>query len=435
MGEFVDNYLSRYELAPDELHDIAIKAEPMMGLYTYERSKGSESMTVRFTLRGPRGFSRTLAQAQQISGVKRNSEYFRYTIPYGKMEGSILFSLEELVKSEADPEYGADFLERNTEAGIAGFAQNISYQLNSVAGGSVGTATFHSAASGARPVFSLNFSTTPEAIAGLMPGDQVEISVSDGTSASHSTIAAAGLIIDRDTDNGFLQVAAISAPATAANPGGWDDTGATTYYVYRLGEMHRGVPQDTVLPWSSFIPLTRSTSELLGVNRALEAFLSGSRLLGTSENSGTFARRVKRLLAKNLARLGADRAQIGKSQTLMLHPEDWDTFEDQQSSRVGRDVEKVAVDGYEAIQVRTAQGVINTIAEPTMTKGLARLNSFKMCRIAGPTGKLINLFTYGMGNGMLRAKEGSNDAELRPYFIGAHGVGNPCAHGVFALTG
>jgi hypothetical protein len=27
---------------------------------------------------------------------------------------------------------------------------------------------------------------------------------------------------------------------------------------------------------------------------------------------------------------------------------------------------------------------------------------------------------YGMGNGMLRAKEGSNDAELRPYFIGAH---------------
>lgn len=434
MGEFVDNYLSRYELAPDELHDLAIKAQPMMGLYRYEKSKGSESMTVRFTLRGPRGFSRTLAQAQQISNVKRNSEYFRFTIPYGKMEGSILFSLEELVKSEADPEYGADFLEQNTEAGIAGFAQNICYQLNSVAGGSVGTATFHSAASGARPVFSLNFSTTPEVLAGLMPGDQVEISVSDGTNAAHTTIAAAGVIIDRDTDNGFLQVAPVSAPLTAANPGGWDDTGATTYYVYRLGEMHRGVPQDTVLPWSSFIPLTRSTSELLGVNRALDAFMSGSRLL-SGEATGTIARRAKRLLAKNMARLGADKAQVGKSQVLMMHPETWDVFEDQQNARVQRDVEKVAVDGYEAIQVRTSQGVLNCIAEPSfLDKSLARLCSFKMCRIAGPTGKLINLFTHGMGNGMLRAKEGSNDAELRPFFIGAHAVGNPVAHGIFTAT-
>lgn len=434
MGEFVDNYLSRYELAPDELHDVAIKAQPMMGLYRYEKSKGSESLTVRFTLRGPRGFARNLTQAQQISGVKRNSEYFRFTIPYGKMEGSILFSLEELVKAEADPEYGADFLEQNTEAGVAGFAQEICYQLNSVAGGSIGTATFHSAASGARPVFSLNFSASPESLAGLMPGDQVEVSASDGTSASHTTIAAAGVIIDRDTDNGFLQLAPVSAPSTAANPGGWDDTGATTYYVYRLGSMHQGVPQNTVLPWSSFVPDTRSTSELLGVNRALDAFLSGSRLLST-EATGTIARRAKRLIAKNVNRLGADRAQIGRSQTLMMNPEDWDTFEDQQSARVGRTVEPTVVDGYEAIQIRTQQGVLNVIAEPSKAKGSARLCSFKMCRITGPSGKLININSFGMGSGMLRAKEGSNDAELRPYFIGAHAVGNPCAHGIFSLTG
>ena len=433
MGEFVDNYLSRYELAPDELHDIAIKAQPMIGLYTIEKSRGSESMTVRFTLRGPRGFSRTLAQAQQISGVKRNSEYFRFTIPYGKMEGSILFSLEELAKSEADPEYGADFLEQNTESGVAGFAQNICYQLNAASGGSIGTATFHASASSPRPVFSLNFSSNPEALANIMNGDQVEISTADGTGTSDTVLAAAGVVIDRDPDNGYLQVAAVSAPTTAANPGSWDDTGATTYYVYRLGEMHAGVPENTVVPWSSYNPSTRQTTTLLGVNRGADYFLSGSRLL-TAEATGTYARRAKKLLAKNINRLGADRAQLGRSQTLMFNPEDWDTFEEQQSARVGREVDKTTIDGFETIQVRTQQGVLNVIAEPSHPKGTARLASFKLCRIATMSGQVITINGFGMGGGMLRAKEGSNDAELRPYFIGQHAVGNPAAHGQFSLA-
>lgn len=433
MGDFVTNYLSRYELEPDDLHDVAIKAQPMMGLYKYDKSRGSESATVRFTLRGPRGFSRTLAQAQQISAIKRNSEYFRFTVPYGKMEGSILFSLDELVKSEADPEYGADFLEQNTESGVAGFAQEICYQLNSLAGGAIGTATFHSAASSPRPVFSLNFSANPDQLASVMPGDQLEVSTNDGTSASHTTIAAAGVIIDRDTDSGFAQMAATTSPNTAANPGGWDDTGATTYYVYRLGAQHKGVPQDTVLPWSSYVPVTRSFTDLLGVNRALDAFLSGARLL-TAEASGTLARRSKKLVAKCANRLGADKAAIGRNQKLWLNPEEWDTFEDQQNARVGRDVEKTAVDGYEAIQIRTAIGTLDVIAEPSQPKGYMRLVSPKLLRMISPTGKLINIFSHGMGAGMLRAKEGSNDAELRPFFIGAHVVGPPHAHGIIPTT-
>jgi hypothetical protein len=35
---------------------------------------------------------------------------------------------------------------------------------------------------------------------------------------------------------------------------------------------------------------------------------------------------------------------------------------------------------------------------------------------------------------MLRAKEGSNDAEIRPFFIGAHVVGPPPAHGIIPTT-
>ncbi len=434
MGEFVNNYLSRYELEPDELHDVAIKAQPELGLYRQEKSRGSESVTVRFILRGPRGFARNLALAQQISGVKRNTEYFRYTIPYGKMEGSILFSLEELEKAEADPEYGADFLETNMESGAAGFAQELCYQINGNAGGYFGQAAFKSASSGARPVYCLDFSATPEAIAGIMPGDQVEVSTADGTGLSDTTIAAAGVVIDRDTDTGFLQLAPVSAPTVAGNPGGWDDTGGTTYYVYRLGNQQKGVPEGIVVPWSVYIPATRSTSNLFGVDRSLDAFLSGSRLL-TAEATGTFARRAKKLVAKCANRLGADKAAIGKSQILKLNPEDWDTFEDQQNARVGRDVEKVAVDGYEAIQVRTAIGTLNVIAEPSQPKGAMRLQSPKMLRFVSMRGRMINFVSYGAGGSMLYAKQGSNDFEARPFFMGQHVVGPPQAHGYIPLTG
>jgi hypothetical protein len=433
VGEFVNNYLSRWELDPDDAHDLAIKSQPLLGLYGIEKSRGSESVTVRFVLRGPRGFARTLAQAQQKSNIKRNSEYFRFTVPYGRMEGSILFSLEELVKAEADPEYGADLLDTNMESGIAGFAQEIVYQLNGTLGGSFGQATFNATASGAFPVYSLRFSSTPEVLGRLQNGDQVEVSTADGTSTSDTTLAMAGVVIDRDTDNGYLQIAPISAPSTAGNPGGWDDTGATTYYVYMLGAMQSGVPDGEVVPWSAYVPSTRSTGTLYGVNRGADAFLSGARLL-SSEATGTYARRMKKLVAKCMNRLGDTRSAIGKTQKLVLNPEDWDTFEDQQNARVGREVEKVAIDGYEAIQVRTSMGVTDVIAEPSQLKGTARLVSPKVIRLASMTGKIVNLVSFGMGNGMLVAKPSSNDFEARPFWMGQHVVGPPHAHGIFSLA-
>lgn len=432
MGSFVDNYLSRWELDPDESHDTAIKAQPLLGLYKQEKSRGSESVTVRFTLRGPRGFARNLALAQQISNNKRNSEYFRYTIPYGRYEGSILFTLEELVKAEADPEYGADLLDSNMESGIAGCAQELVYQLNGDLGGSFGTATFHSALSGARPVFSLNFASTPEVLGRIQVGDHVEVSTADGTATTDTTIAAAGVVIDRDTDTGYLQVAPTSSPATAANPGGWDDTGATTYYVYRLGDQQKGVPESILVPWGAYIPINRSTGTLYGVNRGADTFLSGVRLLA-AESTGTYSRRAKKLVAKCMNRLGSEKAAIGTSQILSFNPEDFDVFEDQQNARVERTVEKTAVDGYEAIQVRTSLGVMNVIAEPSQKKGYARLISPKLLKMVSMTGKMINIVSFGMGNGMLRAKDGSNDFELRPFFMGQHVVGAPQAHGIFAL--
>lgn len=437
MASFVASYLSRYELDPDELHDVAIKAQPMWALYTFEKAKGSESTTVRFKLRGPRGFGRNLTKAQTISNINPNSDRHRFVIGYGQMEGSILFNLAELEKAESDPEWGADFLETEMESGAAGFAQDIIYQMESPAGGAVSstTVTFHSAASSPRPVYSLNFSGNPEDLGRLQEGDLVDVSTAAGTASTDTPLANPGVIIDIDRDNGYIQVAATSDPATAANPGGWDDTGATSYYVFRHGDMHAAAPENTVIPFDSYNPETRATDTLFSVDRGADAALSGQRLLTTDAGAkSTLARRIKALDAKTMNRLGMDKAIAGKRRVCTMNPEDWAVFEDQQNSRVMREVEKKAVDGYTAIQIMTANGYVDVVAEPARAKGKARLLSPSQLKFIGITGRLVNFVKYGMGQGMLVAKPGSNDFEARPFMIGAHTVGNPAAHGYIFTT-
>jgi hypothetical protein len=430
MGEVSNEFLSRYERDPDASHDIAIKAQPALAMYEFVK-RGGESVTVRFVLRGPRGFARNLSQAQQISGNKKNSEYYRYIVPYGMMEGSILFPLRDIEMCEADPEFGADFLESNYESGIAGFAQEIVYQMFGLEGGSSGSATFHAATSGSYPVFSLRL-TDPADAGRLMVGDWVEVSTASGTGVSDTTLSAKGIIVDRDIDTGYFQIAAESAPSTPASPAGWDDTGATTYNVFRLGEMHQGVPEDIVIPHATYVPDTRQTNETLGLNRGADSALSGMRLTTAEAGTLTLARRVKKTVAKQRNRLGADAHQLGRTQKLFMNPEEWDVFEDQENSRVMRTVEPKAINGYEAIVVKTSQGDLEVVSEPAQRKGRMRLISPKMCKMVGPSGKMVKL--VNPGSGVLRLKEGSSDHEARPFFIGAHIVGPPMAHATIPTT-
>lgn len=246
MPEFATEFMGRYEREPDEMHDTAVFAQPFYQSIEIIK-RGGESITQRFTLRGPRGSSSNLPHAQQISGVKPNSEYFRFLTPYGRMLGSIRVPHEDITHANADPEYGADLLERNIDSGVAGFAQDLLFQVFGAAGGNIGgTATFVAAANAPYPVFSLRFSD-PSVLSHVQTGDQIQIAIDDGTSVNWVPVGQPALVLDRDTDNGYLQVAALTNTAVPGNPGGWDDTGATTYYVFRLGMAHKGVPDDIVI--------------------------------------------------------------------------------------------------------------------------------------------------------------------------------------------
>lgn len=430
MPEFATEFLSRYEREPEEMHDTAVFAQPFYQSIEVIK-RGGESITQRFTLRGPRGFANSLENAQQISAVKKNSEYFRFLTGYGRALGSIRIPHEDITHANADPEYGADLLEKNVDSGVAGFAQDLVFQIFGPAGGNFGTATFHSAASAPYPVFALRFAD-PSLVAHCQTGDQIEIATDDGTSTGWVRTGQVGIVIDRDVDNGYLQVAALSDPTTAANPGGWDATGATTYYVFRLGMAHKGVPEDIVVGMSYWMPDTRQTSVLFGVNRALDSALSGQRLL-TSEAVGTIARRAKRLTSKTKARLGNHAAEVGRGQNLYLNPEEWDILEDQENSRVVNPRESTVVNGYKSIKIQTAIGELDCVPEPAQPKGRARLISPKVCKFVCPSGKLVA--PVNIGYGITHPIQGSNDAEIKPFYYGQFIMGPPHAHGSFATTG
>jgi hypothetical protein len=426
MTTFPLAFLSRYERDADLMHDVAVKAQPLFQKYTFEK-RGTEAVAERFVLSGPRGSAKTLAEAQSISALRKNSNYFRFLVPQGEYNGSILIPHKDIAQSEADPEAGAKALEDNVDRGTANVAAQFIQLMLGPAGGNVGTATFHSAASGAFLTFCLRFVSVPSA-ARLQEGDHVVISTADGSGSSDVTVGSTGVVIDRDIDNGYVRIAATTDTSTAANPGGWDDTGATTYYVFRLSELAAGDGSDIVVPWASYVPPTRQTSTLLGVDRSSDSALSGARLLST-ESKGTLSSRAKKLVSKMRARLGTDANRVGRRQSLVLYAEEWATFEEELTARLLREPETKTRDGYEAFVIGTVMGELDVISEPYMQQGYGRIISTSMCRLITTNGKLMRIVNED-GN-IISRMPNSNDMEMRPVIYAAHVVGPPHAHGIF----
>lgn len=428
MTTFPLAFLSRYERDADLMHDVAVKAQPMYQKYTFEK-RGTEAVAERFVLSGPRGSARTLVQAQSISALRKNSNYFRFLVPQGEYNGSILIPHKDIAQSDADPEAGAKVLEDNVDRGVANVAAQYIQLMFGPAGGNIGTATFVAAASNPYPVFALRFVSASTA-ARLQEGDHVIISTADGSGSSDVQTGQVGVVMNRDIDNGYVQIATTTDTETAANPGGWDDTGATTYYVFRLSELAAGDGSDIVVPWASYVPVTRQTSELLGVDRSADSALSGARLLD-DESKGTISSRAKKLISKMRARLGTDANRVGRKQCLALYAEDWATFEEELSARLLREPETKTRDGYEAFVIGTVMGELEVISDPYMMEGYGRIISPAMCRLITTNGKLMRIVNED--GSIISRMPNSNDMEMRPVIYAAHVVGPPHAHGIFPL--
>lgn len=428
MTTFPLAFLSRYERDADLMHDVAVKAQPMFQKYTFEK-RGTEAVAERFVLSGPRGSARTLQQAQSISALRKNSNYFRFLVPQGEYNGSILIPHKDIAQSESDPEAGAKVLEDAVDRGTANVAAQYIQLMFGPAGGNVGTATFHASASNPYPTYALRF-VSAAAAARLQEGDHVIISTADGSGSSDTQTGQTGYVMERDFDNGYVRIAMTTDIATAANPGGWDDTGATTYYVFRLSELAAGDGSDIVVPWAAYVPLTRQTSNLLGVDRAADAALSGARLLA-DEARGTIASRAKKLCSKMRARLGTDANRVGRKQVLALYAEDWAVFEEELSARLLREPEMKTRDGYEAFVIGTVMGELEVISDPYMQQGYARLISPSLCRLITTNGKLMRVVNED--GSIISRMPNSNDMEMRPVIYAAHVVGPPHAHGIFPL--
>lgn len=430
MGEFATNFLGRYDRDAELMHDVAIKAQPLLQKYTFEK-RGAEAVSVRFVLSGPRGSGKTLQAAQSINSLRKNSDYYRMLVPQGNYIGEVLMPHKDIAQSESDPEAGAKLLEDSTDRGVANNSQQIVQLLLGPAGGNQGTSTFFAASTATFPVFSLRLTSAVSA-SKFQVDDQVVISIADGSGTGDVTVGQPGVVMNRDIDNGYLQIAATSDKTTAANPGGWDDTGATTYFVFRLSELMAGTGSDLIIPWAAYVPPTRQTSDLLGVDRSRDSALSGGRLLA-AESKGTLSSRAKKLVSKMRARLGSDSTRVGRKQSLVLFAEEWAVFEEELTARLLREPETKTRDGYEAFVIGTVQGELDVISEPNMQQGFGRIISPALMKLITTNGKLLGI--QNEDGKILDRVEGSMDFRMVTYCYAAHIVGPMHAHGIFPTTG
>lgn len=420
------SFLNLFYEPLDTIHTVSVRAQPLLKKYSF-RKHGGEAVVERFVLAGPRGSSGDLTSAQTVAANTPNANYFRWLVEHGTYEGEIRIPHKDVAMSRGDRDAAARALRVAVDTGLEDFGAQQVRMLLGRTGLAVGSARYEDTAGTPTgfPAFCLRFETDPSEAANLQVGDFVVISAGDASSGSDSLVGSVGVVIARDVDLGYAQVATTAAPTVAANPGSWVDN--TTYFVYRLGEFLPGDPSAIVTSWDAYVPTAVSTSTLNGLNRSVDSLLSGSRLT-TTEAVGPLAQRLKKLVNKMRARVG----QMPTSGLLcVMHPEDWGLLEEQVNATVERSPASQTEDGFSAIKVVTASGIVDCVSEPYMRKGFARLIDPSKIRIHTPSGTLCE---WVDDDGSIVKILTSNQLILRPVSYPAHTIGSPFSHGVFPTT-
>ena len=419
------SFLNQFYEPLDRVHTTSVRAQPLLKKYQF-RKHGGEAVVERFVLSGPRGSSGDLASAQTVAAITPNANYFRWLVGHGTYEGEIRIPHKDTALSRQDRDAAARALQIAVDTGLEDFGGQQVRMLLGRAGQAAGFGEYEETAGTPTgfPAFCIRFADPTDA-ANFQVGDLVVVSANDGTDAAHTLVGSAGYVCARDVDLGYIQVAATSATGTPANPGSWVDD--TNYYVFRLGEFTPGDPDAIVTSWADYIPTSVATSALNGVTRSADSLLSGSRL-SASEAVGPLALRLRKLVNKMRAR--AAHMPTG-GMLCVMHPEDWGTLEEQLSASLERAPQKETQDGYMAISINTASGVVECVSEPYMLKGYARLIDPSKMRLHTPSGTLTE---WVDDDGSIVRILTTNNLILRPVSYPAHTIGAPFSHGIFPTT-
>lgn len=411
----------------DLVDDLGVFDQPLLKIIGTPETKGGSTVEEKFYLAGPRGFTGNLADALAIAeATGGGSTTFRWQHPYGKHEGVIEVSVEDVIQSKPDQAAADKALEAEMKKGMAQEGQNLVNLLIGRAGLAGGVGVYTEAASGGFPTFSIRF-TDPSDARRYQVGDQVVISLTDGTTDG-DLVGEPGFVMARDVALGYIRVAALTDIDTAANPGGW--TNLATDFVFRLGEYTDGAPDDIITSYERYIPATAATTTLHNVDRSVDSALSAARL-PNAQAVGSIMQRVKRLCAFGHGRLGWKKgARKGDKYIAVFHSEDWNTVGEELESKAKRSVDSATTqEGYESFSARTALGTIDFVAEPAKNKGGGFLLNTGLLKMYAPNGKWFQSIPVDGNSGYVRLKEGSNVYQVRTISKLATGIGAPYMHG------
>jgi hypothetical protein len=404
-------------MALDRVQAASIKNSPWLKRVSFENT-GGEAVAQPFVLYGHRGDSGDLATAQGISANQKNSRKLRWLVPYGTYEGSIRVPHRDIALSRKDKDAAARAMQYEVDLGLRQRAANL-VRLWFANPGYALTSAVRAHAAGV-----ITCGTAQE-VSNFIPGDQIVISTASGNTSTDTLVAGSGVgyVISRDLK--ALTVTVSPTPGGAAGaPTNW---AATNYFYFRQGEF---LPSssgaiDIITSLQQYLPSTTQTSVLHNVDRSIDSLLSGFTTADASVTGKSIASRIKRTVNEHREQLGymAEDSQIDCA---YMNPVDWGKCEEELTTHLMREPAKTAEEGYQYLEITTANGTLQVISEPQCPRGVCFLLAQDQIKWHTPNGAVSEMVDQD-GNIVSRMAN-SNDLELRPVSYIAAKMAAPWAH-------
>jgi hypothetical protein len=401
----------------DRIHAASIKGSPWLKRVRYENT-GGEAVAQPFVLYGHRGESGDLATAQGISANQKSSRKLRWLVPYGTYEGSIRVPHRDIALSRKDKDAAAKAMQFDVDLALKQRGANMVRLWFANPGYSlVGAVRAHSAG-----VIS---GLTAQEASNFVPGDQIVPSTASGNSASDVLVPGSGVgyVVSRDLRAGTVSVSATPG-GTVGAPSNW---AATNYFYFRQGEFlpKTGGAIDMITPLQAYLPPAPVTSTLHNVDRSIDSILSGFNPPDSSLTGKSISARVKRTVNEHREQLGY-MAEDSELDCAYLNPLDWGKCEEELTTHLSRSPAQTAEDGYQFIELQTANGKLKLISEPQVPRGVIFLLSQNDIAWHTPSGTVAEMVDED--GSIVSRMANSNDLELRPVSYVAAKMSAPYKH-------
>lgn len=403
----------------DRVHAASIKGSPWLKRVRFEDT-GGEAVAQPFTLYGHRGDSGDLQNAQNVSANQKASRKLRWLVPYGTYEGSIRVPHRDIALSRKDKDAAARAMQFDTDLALKQRGANMVRLWFANPGYSLVGAVRAVSAGGV-----ISGLTAQEA-SNFIPGDQIFPSLASGNAAADVLVPGAqtGYVLSRDLRAGTVTLTTTPNGTVAGLPAGW---AVTSYFYFRQGEFlpASGGAVDMIAPLQAYLPPAPVTTTLFNVDRSIDSILSGFIPPDASLTGKSISARIKRTVNEHREQLGY-MAEDSELDCAYLNPIDWGKCEEELTTHLSRSPAQTAEDGYQYIELTTANGPLKLISEPQVPRGTIFLLSQNDIAWHSPTGTVCEM--VDQDGSIVSRMASSNDLELRPVSYIAAKMSAPFKH-------